>query len=78
MTIPEIKAVAEREGSLQIIVSFLDEDTMTVAVKIQRDGFGGPTYGDFAKLSKEEHTEEKIRQCVDFIVKQLADALKEV
>ena len=78
MEIAEVKAFAAQEGALQIIVTFLDEDHITVGVKVKRDGFGAPTYGDYVVMNAVDHTEEMIRQSVEFLISQLGDALKEV
>lgn len=78
MEIAEVKAFAEREGATQIIVTFLDDDHITVGVKVKKDGFAAPTYGDYVVLNAEEHTEEKIRQSVVFLIERLGEALEGV
>ena len=78
MNIEEIKAFTEREGATQIIVTFLDDDYITVGVKVKKDGFAAPTYRDYVVLNGEEHTEEKIRQSVVFLIERFGEALKGV
>lgn len=71
MDIPDIKDLAKRKGDIQIIVTFLDEDHITVAAKIITYGFGRPTYGDYVILNAEEHTEEKIKQAAEQLLTRL-------
>lgn len=75
MKIEDIKAFAEREGATQIIVSFLDEDHITVGVKVTKDGFGSPQYGDYVTLGADRHSETCIGEAVDRLIVQLGDAL---
>lgn len=78
MDIPEIKALGEKYGDVQIIVTFLDEAHMTVGVKIIQYGFGRPSYGDYMLLGPGEHTEKKIRQTVDLLFSKLKNVMEMV
>ena len=77
MEIQKIKDLAAREGDVQIIVTFLDEEHITVGVKIIKPGFARQTFGDFEILGPEAHTEQAIRGAAEGIIRRLDDSLKE-